>query len=68
MYGIYFLFLPTCLLVHLCPPPFLNNLKSQHSQELRTACFYADPNSIASKKLPHEHGAPNIGKCEVVGM
>lgn len=43
MYGIYLLFLLTCLLVHLCPPPFFSNLKSLHSQETGTACFYADP-------------------------
>jgi hypothetical protein len=59
--------LPTCLLVHLCPPPFLNNLKSQHFQETGKSCLLlCRPNSSASKKLPHLHGAPTTAKCEVV--
>ena len=43
MHGVYLLFLLTCLLVRLCPPPFLNNLKSQHCQQTGAACVYADP-------------------------
>lgn len=34
----------------------------------RNAMCLCRPNSSASKKLPHEHGAPAVGKYEVVGI